>query len=386
VWTYTCHRMSALLRLLARILVGSLVVLALAAGVVKLKYGGGEPFPDVGTKPLIAADALEVLVETDYPPGNVTVSQDGRIFFNLHPFAEPQRFTDVFVFELVDGKKVPYPSIAAQPDFIGALGMTVDRQNRLWITRPAGLEDRTTRVVAYDLKTNKLVFEYEFEAGVAPFAQDLRVTPDGKTVILADTGIFRFTAAALIVLDVETRTARRVLEGHPSVTPQDWVIQSIDGPHKLLFGLVTFQVGVDGIAISHDGEWLYYATMSHDTAYRLPIKALRNPELSADDLAHEVDVFGPKPLSDGIDIDSEGQLYITDIEHGGLARLKPNGALETLVNSKEVVWADGVALTSDGAALFTDSEIPAYIDQLARPPAEERVHRKAPHRIYRLPL
>jgi hypothetical protein len=33
--------------------------------------------------------------------------------------------------------------------------------------------------------------------------------------------------------------------------------------------------------------------------------------------------------------------------------------------------------------LFTDSGIPAYIDQLARPPAREKLKAAAPYKIYR---
>ncbi len=77
-------------------------------------------------------------------------------------------------------------------------------------------------------------------------AQDLRVAPDGKTIYLADTGLFAFTPASLIVFDVASRTHRSVLTSHPSTQPQDWVIWTKFGPHKLVYGLVTFVVGVDG--------------------------------------------------------------------------------------------------------------------------------------------
>jgi hypothetical protein len=48
-----------------------------------------------------------------------------------------------------------------------------------------------------------------------------------------------------------------------------------------------------------------------------------------------------------------------------------------------VVWADGTVMTPDGKVLFTDSAIPAYIDQLARPPSCEKLSAAAPYKIYR---
>lgn len=363
------------------LLVGGLGALLLASPLaVRLRYGGGEPYPDVTTDPLVPRTTI--VVELDLPAGNVTSSADGRIFFNVHPFAEPHRFVNDFVFELVDGKPRPYPSSEQQSELVGALGMTADRQHRLWIVRPAGIEDRPTRLFGFDLTTNRKIVDESFAEGTGPFAQDLRVAPDGKTIYLADTGIFRFTEPALIVFDVETKRARRVLSGHPSVSPQDWMIRTKHGDHHVGYGLVTFSVGVDGVAVSHDGLWLYYATMSHDSVYRIPTAKLRDSSLGDAELATHIERVGPKPLSDGIEIDAANNVYITDVEHGGVARLSPDGKLETLVESGKVSWADGITLTSDGRALFTDSRIPEYLDQLLRPPSRERLNGAGPHRIY----
>ncbi|MCA9705269.1 MAG: SMP-30/gluconolactonase/LRE family protein [Myxococcales bacterium] len=366
---------------------GSLVVVV--AGlllVVRLTLGSGEPYPDVSTAPRLPAERLEVLVELPLPPGNVTSSRGGRIFFDTHPFTQPQRFAESFVFELVDGQPRAYPSEELQPRLQGVLGMTVDAQDRLWMIAPAGLEDRPTRLFAFDLATDALVLEHDLDEAAGMFCQDLRVSPDGKTVYLADTGAFFLASPALVVFDVESRTARRVLEGHPSIEPQDWAIETLDGPYTLAYGLVNFSVGVDGLAVSHDGRWLYYATMSHDGLYRVPTAVLRDPSQSAEAVAAAVERVGGKPLSDGIEIDAEGRVYVTDVEHGGVAVVEPDGTLETLVRSEAIVWADAVNLTADGSLLVVDSEIPAYIDPLLRPPAEERLHRAAPHRIYRVRL
>ncbi|MCU0686894.1 MAG: hypothetical protein MUF34_32385, partial [Polyangiaceae bacterium] len=78
---------------------------------VKLRYGGGRPYPDVSTEPLVPAGQVETLVEHPLPLGNVATSRGGRIFYNTHPFTQSQRFTDAFVFELVGGKPRPYPDL-----------------------------------------------------------------------------------------------------------------------------------------------------------------------------------------------------------------------------------------------------------------------------------
>lgn len=351
---------------------------------VKVRYGGGAPYPDVSTAPLVPSERVEVLVDHAWPLGNVTTSKKGRVFFNTHPFVHSYRFTDSFVFELVDGKPRPYPADpGAQADLKFAFGMTVDALDRLWLIAPATLDRARTRLIVYDLANDRRVIDHEFDKGVARFSQDLRVSPDGRTLYLADTGAFRFTDASILVVDVESWGVRTLLKGHPSTSPQDWIMRTAHGPHRVGYGLLNFVVGVDGIALSPDGAWLYYGTMSHDTLYRVRTELLRDPSLSAEALAGRVERVGTKPLSDGIEIAADGSVLITDVENGGVARLDREGKLATLVKRPEVVWADGVTVALDGAVLFTDSAIPGYLDQLMRPPARERLAAGAPYRLYR---
>jgi hypothetical protein len=267
--------------------------------------------------------------------------------------------------------------------------MTVDAQNRLWMIEPRGLDHARTRLLAFDLASNKLVFEHWFEGGAAQFAQDMRVSPDGKTVYLADTGLFRFTQASLMLLDVASKSTRLVLQDFAGAQQQQWVIRGSDAPgssrpHKLGFGLVTFAVGLDGIELSADGSQMVFGAMSNDTLYRVPTAALLNAQLPAQELHAQIQAVGKKPLSDGITLDAQGRIVITDIENNGLALMRPDGQLKTLVRSRNILWADGVVRAPDGSLLFTDSAIPSYIDQLARPPSIEKLKAGAPYAIYRV--
>jgi DNA-binding beta-propeller fold protein YncE len=363
---------------------GAMIMVVLVA--VKLIYGGGERYDDVSTAPAVPADKLETLVALDFPPGNVAVSADNRILFAYHPFAKTERFSKATLFELVDGKPVPFPNADAQSKLQGVFGMTVDGQNRLWAIESAGLDFDHSRLLGFDLKTNQQFFSYEFPEGETPFAQDLRVSPDGKTIYLADTGLFQFTKPGLTVFDIASKSYRTVLKDHASVLPQKWVTQTPFGPHKLGYGLVSFQVGLDGIVLSADGNWLYFGAMNHDTLYKIPTAALLDPTLSKATLEKQIVKVGKKPLSDGIARDPAGNILITDIEHGGIARMTPDGKLQTLLKSPRVIWADGVVMAPDGSVIFTDSAIPAYIDQFARPPALEKFKAKRPFHIYRFPL
>jgi streptogramin lyase len=370
------------MRIIHRIFWALAVLIALALIALKVFYGGGKLYPDISTAPLIPEAQVTPLVTLPYPPGNVTAAPDGRIFFAYHPFAQAARFNEPTVFELINGKPQPYPDAASQKNYQGVFGMTADQQQRLWMIEPASLDHAQSKLIAYDLKTNQRIFEFAFPKGDTQFGQDLRVTRDGKTLILADTGLFKFTAPALIVFDIPTKTYRKLLGTHPSMRPQDWKIRTKNGTHSLGWGLVTFAVGVDGIALSPDEQWLYYATMSHDTLYRIPTAALLDAKLSESELAATIEAVGQKPQSDGITVDTQGNILITDIENGGIARMTPKGELRTLTKSHKVIWADGIVMHPDGRVLFTDSAIPAYLDPLARPPSPERLKAAAPYAIY----
>lgn len=373
-------------RVLRRTALVLAAVLAVGLLFVKLRYGRGAPYPDVSAEPLVGGGEVHVLAELELPPGNVTASRDGRVFFNTHPFTQSHRLTDGFLFELRGGAVHPYPDAASQPDLRFVFGMTVDAQDRLWVVSPATLDRERTRIQAFDLRTNRRVIDHELAPGVGRFAQDLRVSPDGRTLFLADTGAFRFTHAALLVVDIEAWTVREVLADDPRTQPQDWVIRTKQGPYRIGYGLLSFQVGVDGIALSKDGEWLYFATMSHDTLYRVRTRDLLDAGLAPADLASRVETVGKKPLSDGIEVAADGSVLVTDIENGGVARLDPSGRLSTLVRDPKIVWADGITIAPDGDVLFTDSSIPSYIDPLLRPPSPEKLRAGKPYRIYRFRL
>lgn len=351
---------------------------------LKLQYGGGKLYPNISTAPLLPQSALETLVELPLPPGNITSSAAGRIFFNTHPFAQSHRFASAFLFELVAGVPRPYPNPEAQADLRFVFGMTVDSQDRLWLVSPATLDRQRTRIIAYDLSQNVKVVDHLLAPGVGRFAQDLRVSRDGRTLFLADTGAFRFTHAALLVLDTQSWQVREVLANDPSTQPQDWVMRTRQGLHRIGYGLLSFQVGIDGIALSADGAWLYYATMSHDTLFRVRTEHLLNAALTPAELSSQVERVGRKPLSDGIELAADGSVLITDVENGGIARLDAAGQLITLVRDPAIVWADGINLTRNGSILFTDSSIPSYLDQLLRPPARATLEAHRPYRIYRL--
>ena len=63
--------------------------------------------------------------------------------------------------------------------------------------------------------------------------------------------------------------------------------------------------------------------------------------------------------------------------------MAPSGALRTLTASDQVVWADSVEVGPDGTIWFTDSAIPAYLQQTMLPPSREVLDAAGPYHLYR---
>jgi sugar lactone lactonase YvrE len=143
-------------------------------------------------------------------------------------------------------------------------------------------------------------------------------------------------------------------------------------------GLAAMKPGVDGIAVSTDGAWLAYGAMSHDSLYRVPTAALLDQSLDDAGIASEIEALGRKPLSDGLSADEEGGVWITDVEHGAVLRMAPDGGLETWVTSPRIRWADALSFGPDGWLYLADSAIP---EQVMR--SKRHIASQAPFFIFR---
>lgn len=368
-----------LLRALAGV-VGLVLVLLLA---LRLRYGGGSTdFPDLTEEPLMAPAALETVAELQLPPGNIAVSEDGRLFFSFHPEARPQ----TRVAEWRNGEARPYPSPAFQRPggeepaaFVSVLSLRVDRQGRLWTLDNANHGAGQPRLLAFDLATDQLVHDFDFPrrcAGLGSHLNDFQVDPSGRRIYIADASIFAKTPA-LVVYDAEERSCRRLLEGHPAVEAEPF-IPVVQGRRMEVFGVFAVRPGVDSIALDRAGEWLYFAAVTARQLYRVRAADLGNPALAPEELASRVETFAAKTMSDGIGIDLEDQIYLTDLEHSAIVRLRADGRLETLLRDDRLRWPDGLSFGPEGWLYVTCSALHQVI---GRTPGQIRA--AAPFQIYR---
>ncbi len=358
------------------LIAGSLLAL------LRYSLGGGERLEDRTSEPVLKERALEVVADLPLPPGNVAVSKSGRVFFTFHPETNPP----IRVAELVGGKPVPYPDAEFQkPDhktlhFQTPLAVRVDRQDRLWVLDYGsyGIGGQP-RILAFDLETNRLADSFDFPsrvAGMLSMLNDFQVDPPGRRIYIAETSLFR-RRPALIVYDVENRTARRVLDRHPSVMPKDYLMNAA-GRDMTLFGFVTLKIGVDSIALDKQGRWLYYAPVSDDRMYRIATKDLNDERLDSDTLGAKVEIWGRKTLSDGITMDVDDGIYLSDMEHSAILVLRPDHRLVTLLKDDRLRWPDGFSFGPDGWLYVTCSALHQVILE-----SQFEILGHAPYKIFR---
>ena len=353
------------------------LVLGLVGTIVLwLRYGGGSPYPDLSTTPVLDDSSLEEVLAYAEPIGNVAVNRDGRVFFTVHPESRP---TGNKLLEYVRGAAVPYPSGAVQSElFDTVLGVVVDRYNRLWTIDHGNHGLRSARIVAIDLDTNEILRDQVLPPDIAPagsFLQDLQVSADGNTIVIADASFWR-KSPALVVYDVETGDARRVLERHASVSAEDYVIRNGHREMKFFGGVIALRGGVDGIALGP--EWLYYGAISGSGLFRVRLRDLRDASLPTRQLANRIERVTDKPLSDGMSIDVEGNVYVTDVEHNAVSVVRANGNARTLIRSAEIRWPDALSFGPDGHLYVADSALGDIILQ-----SREHIDAAGPYRVFR---
>ena len=344
-----------------------LTLLVAAAATAWIRYGGGAPYADLTSAPVLQQEVLEEVLSYPLPIGNVAVSATGRVFFTVHPEARPKGNK---LLEFVDGAAVPYPGIGQQAElFDTVLGVAIDRQGNLWTIDHGNHGTRSVRLLAFDLDSGKIVHDHRLPAEIAPagsFLQDLQVSADGRTIIIADASFWR-KRPAIIVYDVESAAARRALESHPSVFAEKFVIAHGGNEMRFFGGLVALRGGVDGIALGP--EWLYYGALSGSSLYRVRLRDLRDSALPPAQLARRVEEYSAKPLSDG---------FSTDVEHNAIFRIGEDRDPVTLLRSTRVRWPDALSFGPDGWLYVADSALQEVVLQ-----PQENIEANSPYKVFR---
>jgi sugar lactone lactonase YvrE len=312
-------------------------------------------------------DREPVLVATsEHQWTGVAVTGEGRVFVNF-----PRWWADVPISVgelLADGTVAPYPDerwnawtpeAEADSHFVCVQSVYADRVDRLWILDPAnawfqGVVPGGPKLVHVDPATDSIVRIYRFDGTVArpmSYLNDVRVDVDRGVAYITDSG-----SPGIVVLDLETGAARRTLDGVPP-TRAERITLTIGGREWVGPGGLSPQVHSDGIALTHDGEWLYFQPLTGRTLYRVETRYLRDPDLADAQRLRHLEAVGETGSSDGLIADDAGWVYLSNLELDAVRRVSPWGEVEEVAASPRISWPDSFAFGADGSLYFTTSRI-----------------------------
>lgn len=361
--------------------IGLIVVLLLAIVLIRQTYVESAVFPDRSGMPILASTEMELVANLPSPPGNVAVADNGDVFFTFHPEANPA----INVAKLVDGQAQAFPSIEWQPGgsephaFHEVLSIRIDQQQQLWVLDNGKHGLKKVRLLVFDLNTGEMKKRYRFtreQFALGSHANDFQISNDGNFIIISDASIFAKNPA-LIIYDVKNESARRVLEQHESVVAGNFE-PVVQGRKMTILGLFTINPGVDGLVLDSNNDYLYYASISADQLYRIPYASLVDASLSPSQLASAVETVGEKTMTDGLAMDTQGNVYLSDLENSAIVRKLPTGELQTLLKSASIRWPDGFSFGPEGYLYFTCSSLQQVIGR-----DQDEITQNAPYQIYR---
>jgi sugar lactone lactonase YvrE len=338
----------------------SLLSLCLATG---LSLACSTAWSETLDRSLVPVGSFEEMAAFQGPgPSGIAVSPNGRTFvgFPRHAIDHP----GMTLGELVSGKLVPYPSKevsepSSLPDaqrLISMHGMTLDSQGRLWLIddgKHAGHEGITpgaAKVVGIDLKTNRVIASVVLKDALLQDSHmnDLRIdlTHGAQgTAYVADSSFG--DKPAMVVVDLASGKQRRVLTNDVSVVAQKDFVTQLDGVPMRYEGSKSLfpHGGVDSLALTPDGSRLYYSPLTSRHLWSLPTATLSDFTLNDKQLASHIKDEGEKVMTDGMDMDRQGRIYLTDAEHHQILRRWPDGHLEVVLRDPRLVWPDGIFVT-----------------------------------------
>jgi len=310
---------------------------------------------------------LEESAKSPCGPGGMTITPDGSYIISCHQFFNPE----IKVMRMNrDGVWEPFPNRAMNTGEGGAdlvldsvLGIECDEDGIVWMLDNGRHTEKPPKLVAWNTKKNKLhkVIPITANALVATsFLDDLALDPEKPFIYLADPA--GGDDAALIVVDIETGLARRVLHGDHSVRAekiglkmdgQTVAVKRPDGRQVQPFS------GVNPITVDKKGKWLFFGPMNSRILYQIPTEDLRNSALRNEELVGRIKrVTGLKPIACSMSIDSKGNIYFADIQLQAITYISvADQRLHNLITDPRILWPDGLCFGTDGKLHFFTSQL-----------------------------
>lgn len=335
------------------------VLLLTACSSTHKKLAKESPLVDKKTVGLLPTEKEPNLIQVIEFKGaqvtGVTVSKEGRMFANFPRWRKNIPFSVVEI--MPDGTHKPFPDVSwnewngkPEKNKFTCVQSVFAHDNSLYVLDPSSPEMKgvvgKAKLYQFDLANNKLKKTWEFDEAVAPqksYLNDLRIDEANNNIYITDSGL-----GGIVVLDIKSGAAKRVLDKHPS-TKSENVTLTVD---KKAFEK---QIHSDGIALSPVDNKLYYHALSGYTLYRVPADELDIQTKDETRLVKKVENLGATPAPDGMIFDKDGNLYMADLERNAVSYRTPDGDMKILIQDERIKWPDTFTIDGENNLIFTDS-------------------------------
>ncbi|WP_210297466.1 L-dopachrome tautomerase-related protein [Bradyrhizobium sp. 2S1] len=359
---------------------GILLIAAMTANVLLSAARADEP-----------AVRAEIVARLPESVGNIAITPDNQLIFSHHPFFSPEirvaKLTSPTTFQPFPSAEWNTPRKGTDQYLDNVLGLRSDENGVVWIIDMGFRTNITPKLVGWNTRSDRLERIYYMpdpvtRTGSQP--QDIVIDQKHRKFYIADENIGPGgdgSHAAIIIIDMDTGRARRVLDGDRSTIPEDLPI-TVDGKDLTVSGKdgkpSIIKVGCDGITMDVRSEWVYFAPLSGRSIYRVRVADLNDEKLTPSELSARVERYSDKPNNGGLSIDYAGNLYLTAVESKSVGVIGADRKYRTYLSDAEMVWPDGITASADGYMYVSASQISA-----AAMFHGGKGENKAPYLIYR---
>lgn len=304
------------------------------------------------------------------------------------------RWSDTYRYAVVetsgDTGVNPYPDTAtnqwspgqpARNKWICVQSVYADDSGNVWVLDPAApnmknIQSGGARLVRMNKQTRKPERTYSF-TGIVPdsaYVNDVRIDMPRQFAYLTES-----KGGGIIVVDLRSGKMRRVLSNHYSVR-SDTAFKFIINGKELTKEGKPVKIHSDGLALTPDGNWLYYKPLTDDKLYRVPTGLLRDWKVRDTAIASKVEDLGHFNTTDGMIFDKTGNLYMGDLQANSIVVISRDHKKSTLVQSPKLIWPDSYSI-ADGYLYISCSQIqqqPEYNNGQNK--------RTSPYTVYRVRL
>ena len=325
-------------------------------------------------------------------PAGIKLSNDGTIFCSF-----PRWYPDVIAtFAKYNKEKKlfePWPSLEMNQRYLNSdssglnsvLGFEIDKNDFLYIldqgkiTNKSALEN-STKLLKFQLD-GTLLKQYIFNKSIADpdnsFLNDVVIDQTRNRAYISDSGNSNSKKISdykpgIIVLNLDESKdyleVNRILINHSSVFPDESFWLHINKKPVKEKPMLT---GVDGIALSCNGDALYYCPLTGRMLYSILTKDI---DKALNNKTYNIQVYDgfKKEASDGLLASSKGNLYMTGIETGSIYisnEIEPDllrfnyKDFDSFEGNISTMWPDTLAM-HNGSLYFVTNQLNNFPDDI----------------------